>query len=492
MRFVSAERGRRLMLGVRVPPTIADCNRVGLDVLRWLEEGLVHIVVVGGGFISFETPVEEFVAAAAGSGAPRVRMHRGDPGQRRPQAPRPGPPLARGRRPRRLPLQLLYPLPRVEPPHRLRADRPGQAPAPRQALRAGDHRLRVRLLRPQQRLRPRPVADAVAGSAAAELRQRGTGSGAGDRRRSRRGAGGRRARPLPADPAVRRPGGGRLPLRPRQRPGVGLERGRGFPRRLGGAERGVPVLAELSRRAGGAARGGIERLVRGHHSTPAARRERDRGPPALGDPAPRSATSPWSASRSTSPSEGGNDDQPSAPRNPPRLPAGHPGRPGESQVPGGSRDGPHTGGGRCHRGNRLRGRGPPGVASLLCELPRRDADRYRPRAARPARAGRSRASCACTAPAARRRTSSRGSSWSTRRAGSCGDGAGSWPAADTRRSRSPSRGPWSAAPPRRHGRRRRSCWRRTAALTPASSPRKPCWRRAPWPHSPRSTAPASA
>ena len=69
MRTVSAGRGRPLLLGVRVPPTIADCNRVGLDVVRWLEEDLVDIVVVGGGFISFETPVEEFVAAAAGTGA---------------------------------------------------------------------------------------------------------------------------------------------------------------------------------------------------------------------------------------------------------------------------------------------------------------------------------------------------------------------------------------------------------------------------------------
>ncbi len=69
MQAVSADRGRRLLLGVRVPPSIADCNRVGLDVVRWLEEGLVDIVVVGGGFISFETPVDEFVAAAAGTGA---------------------------------------------------------------------------------------------------------------------------------------------------------------------------------------------------------------------------------------------------------------------------------------------------------------------------------------------------------------------------------------------------------------------------------------
>ncbi len=69
MRTVAADRGRPLLLGVRVPPGIADCSRVGLDVVAWLEEGLVDIVVVGGGFISFETSVEEFVAAAAGNDA---------------------------------------------------------------------------------------------------------------------------------------------------------------------------------------------------------------------------------------------------------------------------------------------------------------------------------------------------------------------------------------------------------------------------------------
>lgn len=67
MRQVGAERGRELSLAVRVPPTLADSLRVGLDVERWIGEGLVDIVVVGGGFISFETPVWEFVKAAQGT-----------------------------------------------------------------------------------------------------------------------------------------------------------------------------------------------------------------------------------------------------------------------------------------------------------------------------------------------------------------------------------------------------------------------------------------
>ena len=64
---VSTERGKELLLAVRVPPTLADSTRVGVDVAQWMDEGLVDIVVVGGGFIPFETPVEEFVRAARGT-----------------------------------------------------------------------------------------------------------------------------------------------------------------------------------------------------------------------------------------------------------------------------------------------------------------------------------------------------------------------------------------------------------------------------------------
>jgi len=59
---------RRQELAVRVPPTLADSARIGLDVARWMAEGLVDIVTVGGGFIPFEAGVEEFVEAAQGAG----------------------------------------------------------------------------------------------------------------------------------------------------------------------------------------------------------------------------------------------------------------------------------------------------------------------------------------------------------------------------------------------------------------------------------------
>lgn len=68
LREVGAERGRELQLAVRVPPTLDDSARVGLDVERWIGDRLVDIVAVGGGFIPFETPVREFVETAKGTG----------------------------------------------------------------------------------------------------------------------------------------------------------------------------------------------------------------------------------------------------------------------------------------------------------------------------------------------------------------------------------------------------------------------------------------
>ena len=65
---VAKERGRKIDLAVRVPPTLADSKRLGLDVAAWMAEGLVDIAIAGGGFIPFETPIEEFVRAAEGTG----------------------------------------------------------------------------------------------------------------------------------------------------------------------------------------------------------------------------------------------------------------------------------------------------------------------------------------------------------------------------------------------------------------------------------------
>ena len=61
------KRERRVDLAVRVPETLADSARIGLDVAEWISEGLVDIVVVGGGFVPFGMNIEEFVEVARGT-----------------------------------------------------------------------------------------------------------------------------------------------------------------------------------------------------------------------------------------------------------------------------------------------------------------------------------------------------------------------------------------------------------------------------------------
>jgi hypothetical protein len=61
---VSRHTGRSIDLALRVPPTLSDAYRMGLDVRTWIKEGLADILIAGGGFIPFDMPFEEFVGAA--------------------------------------------------------------------------------------------------------------------------------------------------------------------------------------------------------------------------------------------------------------------------------------------------------------------------------------------------------------------------------------------------------------------------------------------
>jgi hypothetical protein len=67
MNAAAAKKGRKLELAVRVQPTLHDAARIGLDVREWIREGLVDIVIAGGGFIPFEAKAAEFVEAAKGT-----------------------------------------------------------------------------------------------------------------------------------------------------------------------------------------------------------------------------------------------------------------------------------------------------------------------------------------------------------------------------------------------------------------------------------------
>ncbi len=64
MNQVGARRGKHLELAARVPPTLADSKRIGLDAEVWMKEGLIDILIAGGGFIPFQMPIAEFVEAA--------------------------------------------------------------------------------------------------------------------------------------------------------------------------------------------------------------------------------------------------------------------------------------------------------------------------------------------------------------------------------------------------------------------------------------------
>lgn len=64
---VSEKKGKQLQLAVRVSPTLADAKRIGLDTEVWMKEGMVDMLVAGGGFIPFEMPIREWVATAEGT-----------------------------------------------------------------------------------------------------------------------------------------------------------------------------------------------------------------------------------------------------------------------------------------------------------------------------------------------------------------------------------------------------------------------------------------
>ena len=52
----AARRGRPIFLSARVPSTVELSLRVGIDLPFWLKEGLLDMVVIGGGYLPFSTP----------------------------------------------------------------------------------------------------------------------------------------------------------------------------------------------------------------------------------------------------------------------------------------------------------------------------------------------------------------------------------------------------------------------------------------------------
>ena len=58
---ISRKQGRTVLLGVRVPGTIAACNLIGLDIETWLKERLFDRMLTGEGELCYSTPAEELI-----------------------------------------------------------------------------------------------------------------------------------------------------------------------------------------------------------------------------------------------------------------------------------------------------------------------------------------------------------------------------------------------------------------------------------------------
>lgn len=58
------QRGRPLLIAVRVPDTFTTSLDNGMDVISWLEKDLIDILIIGGGYAPWSLPVEMWVEAA--------------------------------------------------------------------------------------------------------------------------------------------------------------------------------------------------------------------------------------------------------------------------------------------------------------------------------------------------------------------------------------------------------------------------------------------
>jgi hypothetical protein len=66
----SQRQGKPLLLAARVPVTTATCHRIGIDVQAWLQEKLLDLLALGGGYIAFDLPVRELIELGHQHGVP--------------------------------------------------------------------------------------------------------------------------------------------------------------------------------------------------------------------------------------------------------------------------------------------------------------------------------------------------------------------------------------------------------------------------------------
>lgn len=66
----SEQQGKPLLLSVRVPTTQSLCRKIGVDIQGWLEDGLIDVMSLGGGYITFNVPVSELITLGHQHGVP--------------------------------------------------------------------------------------------------------------------------------------------------------------------------------------------------------------------------------------------------------------------------------------------------------------------------------------------------------------------------------------------------------------------------------------
>ena len=67
---IGKERGRPLLLAVRSPDDLELSLGIGLDLEAWMREGLVDMLILGGGYAHFSLPVAKMARAAHAHGVP--------------------------------------------------------------------------------------------------------------------------------------------------------------------------------------------------------------------------------------------------------------------------------------------------------------------------------------------------------------------------------------------------------------------------------------
>ena len=67
---IGRERGRPLLLAVRTPDDLELSLGIGLDLEAWMREGLVDMLILGGGYAHFSLPVARMAEAAHAYGVP--------------------------------------------------------------------------------------------------------------------------------------------------------------------------------------------------------------------------------------------------------------------------------------------------------------------------------------------------------------------------------------------------------------------------------------